>query len=74
MRPMNSKMPKPDDPKAIVESLGELDSGELAAKGFDAEKVARIRKAMREGTFKVDAKAVADALLVRARKAAGRRK
>ena len=74
MRPMQEKSRPPVDRKRLLERLGELDQGELAAEGIDAQKVARIRKALEDGTLKVDAGAVADAMLARVQALLDRRK
>lgn len=39
---------------------------------FDAEKVARISKAIEDGTFKIDAAAIADKLIANAQEALGK--
>ena len=47
----------------LLEALDRLSPGDLEARGFDAERVERIRAAIRAGTFEVDPDAVAEGIL-----------
>jgi flagellar biosynthesis anti-sigma factor FlgM len=47
----------------LLAAFDRLTPQELAAKGFDAAKVARIRAALRAGEFEVDPEAVADGMV-----------
>jgi negative regulator of flagellin synthesis FlgM len=56
---------------ALSTAASSLLSGSSSAE-FDAEKVARISKAIEDGSFKVDPEAIADKLLANAQELLGR--
>jgi negative regulator of flagellin synthesis FlgM len=62
------------EPSAKVElsAAGALLAGGVADASFDAQKVARLARAIRDGTFQVDANAIADKLIANARELLGR--
>jgi negative regulator of flagellin synthesis FlgM len=57
------------EPSAKVElsAAASVLAGGLADGSFDAQKVERISRAIREGTYRIDADAIADKLLANAR-------
>ncbi len=54
---------KPPTPAELVEQIGQLDPEARPDSGFDAEKVRRLRAAIKEGRLVTDARKIADGLL-----------
>jgi negative regulator of flagellin synthesis FlgM len=49
-----------------------LQSGEIGRSDIDRQKVERVAQALRDGTYRVDAEAIADKLIANARELLGR--
>ncbi|MEY2873540.1 MAG: flagellar biosynthesis anti-sigma factor FlgM [Pseudomonadota bacterium] len=67
--PENPEVPVVEDTASTKVEVSETASAllERAPDDFDAEKVDRIRQAIADGTYKVDAETIADKLLANAR-------
>lgn len=64
--PTSATTPEPSAKVELSAAAGVLASG-LAEGSFDAEKVERLSRAIRDGTYRIDADAIADKLLANAR-------